>query len=54
MTQWAEMEAEIILDRLTLHNSPDDLLMLQKAIAKSLGRWYEMGRTDTLPDEYAF
>jgi hypothetical protein len=54
MTPWIEMEAEIILDRLILHEPPDDLLMLQRAIAKSLGRWYEMGRTDTLPDEFAF
>ena len=41
MTQWAETEAEMILDRLTLYDFPD-------------GRWYEMGRTDTLPDEFAF
>lgn len=54
MSLWTEIEAEVILDHLILSDSPDDLLTLQRAIAKSLGRWYEMGRTDTLPDECGF
>lgn len=43
--------AEAIVDTFILDDGPHDLLMLQRAIAKSLGRAYESARNGTVPDE---
>jgi hypothetical protein len=53
MTPWTDLEAEIILDALTAYDGPDDLRVLQTAIAKALCRSYQIGRAATRPDEYA-
>ena len=50
MENWAEQEAEKILDAFLAYKGPDDLLLLQRAIAAVLCRAYEMGRHGKTPD----
>jgi hypothetical protein len=52
MTAWPDLEAEVIVDTLAESDDPDDLRALQTAIAKTLFRFYEMGRAAIRPDEY--
>ena len=44
MKQWAELEAEKIVDAFVAYDGPDDLLKLQAAIARTLCHFYELGR----------
>ena len=44
MKQWAELEAEKIVDAFVAYEGPDDLLKLQTAIAHTLFHCYELGR----------
>ena len=41
--EWAETEAERILDSFVSYEGSDDLLKLEQAIAAALCRAYEMG-----------
>ena len=50
MEDWADREAENILDAFLAYKGPDDLLVLQRAIAAVLCRVYEMGRHGKTPD----
>jgi hypothetical protein len=50
MEDWAERKAEKILDAFLAYEGPDDLLLLQQAIAAELNRAYEMGRNGKTPD----
>ncbi|WP_447979348.1 hypothetical protein [Candidatus Nitrospira bockiana] len=44
MTDWAEKEAEAIVDSFVADESSADLLRLQQAIAEALRRAYEQGQ----------
>ena len=44
MKQWAELEAEKIVDAFVAYDGPDDLLKLQAAIARTICHFYELGR----------
>jgi hypothetical protein len=44
MEDWAEKEAEVIVDAFVADESSSDLLNLQGAIANALRRAYESGR----------
>ncbi len=49
MEDWAEQEAEKILDAFFSSEGPDDLLLLQQAIAAELSRAYKIGRQGKPP-----
>jgi hypothetical protein len=44
LNDWAEEEAEAIVDRFVADEGPDDLLRLQTAIAAALRNAYDKGR----------
>jgi hypothetical protein len=46
MTDWAEKQADAIVDDFVADEGPDDLLRLQQAIANALRLAYEQGRRD--------
>lgn len=50
MTDWADMEAESIVDTFVADQAPDDLLRLHLAIADALRRAFEQGRKETRPN----
>ena len=52
MTAWPDLEAEVIVDALAASDDPDDLRVLQTAIARALCRSYQRGRAATPRDEY--
>jgi len=47
--EWAETEAERIIDAFVSYEGSDDLLKLQQAVAAALCRAYEMGAEGTKP-----
>jgi hypothetical protein len=50
MDDWAEREAEKIIDAFVAYDGPDDLLRLQQAIASALCQTYEIGRWGKMPE----
>ncbi len=49
MKDWAEREAEKILDAFLAYEGPDDFLLLQEDIAAALSRTYEMASHGKTP-----
>lgn len=50
MDNWAEREAEKIIDAFVAYDGPDDFLQLQQAIAAALCRAFEIGCHGKMPD----
>jgi hypothetical protein len=50
MDDWADREAEKIIDAFVAYDGPDDLLRLQQAITLALCQTYEIGRRGRMPE----
>ena len=50
MSNWADMEAELIVDTFVADQASDDLLRLQLRSADALLRAFEKGRKEKGPD----
>lgn len=46
MADWAEQQAEAIVDTFVADQGPEDLLRLQQAIANALRQAYERGKRE--------
>jgi len=51
MSDWAEQQAETIVDAFVADQGPEDLLRLQQAIANALRRAYERGKQEKEKEE---